>query len=146
MTQRTGPFWDAAAGRRPLPPAAATLGFELVTADPDRGTIEAAFRAGDEFTTPLGEVLGGFLAAMLFDTVGPVVLATLPPDRFISTLAMATTFLRPARPGRLVGRGRIDAWDGDIAFVSAELDDDDGVTVATTSATIKAIPAPPAPE
>jgi hypothetical protein len=32
-------------------------------------TIEVGFAATEDFTTLLGEVLGGFLAAMLYDTV-----------------------------------------------------------------------------
>ena len=78
MTTRSGPFWDAVEGRAPKPRAAATLGWELIAADVDKGTIDVAFAATEAFTTPLGHVLGGFLAAMLYDTVGPVLLATLP--------------------------------------------------------------------
>lgn len=43
--ERHGPFWDGVAGRAPVPPAAATLGFEFVNADPDAGWIEDAFTA-----------------------------------------------------------------------------------------------------
>jgi hypothetical protein len=35
MSERSGPFWDSVEGRIPLPRAAATLGFELVAADPE---------------------------------------------------------------------------------------------------------------
>jgi len=38
-TAREGPFWDIVEGRAPRPPAAVTLGFELVAVDPDAGTI-----------------------------------------------------------------------------------------------------------
>jgi acyl-coenzyme A thioesterase PaaI-like protein len=96
--ERTGPFWAAARGRAPLPRAAATLGFELIDADVDAGTIEVGFTASDDFTTPMGDVLGGFLAAMLYDTVGPCLLTTLAPDQFIDTLDLQTSFLRPAFP------------------------------------------------
>lgn len=87
-----------------MPPAAATLGLEFVDADPDTGEIEVAFRATDDFTNPMGEVLGGFLAAMLYDTVGPALLATLEPTQFQSTLDLSTSFLRTARPGRPIGQ------------------------------------------
>jgi hypothetical protein len=68
MQARPGPFWDGVQGRAPVPPAAATLGFEFVGADIEAGTIELAFAATGAFTNPAGNVLGGFLAAMLFDT------------------------------------------------------------------------------
>ena len=133
---RRGPFWDGVTGRLPMPRAAATLGFEFVDADPDAGWIEVAFTSTDAFTNPVGEVLGGFLAAMLFDTVGPALLATLGPDEFQSTLELKTSFLRPTRPGRLIGRGRIVHRDGPLAFLDATLADAVGV-VATATATAR---------
>jgi len=86
MRGRSGPFWDGVEGRAPLPRAAATLGFEFVDADPDAGTIEVAFTATEDFVNPMGNVLGAFVAAMLYDTVGPALLATLEPDEFQTTL------------------------------------------------------------
>ena len=136
---RSGLFWDAVEGRAPLPRAAATLGLELIGADVENGTIEVAFAATEDFTTPLGEVLGGFLAAMLYDTVGPALLATLGPGQFISTLDLNARFLGPAFPGRLVGRGRVVHRDGDLAFLEASLTDSDQAVVATATATARVI-------
>jgi acyl-coenzyme A thioesterase PaaI-like protein len=112
--ERFGPFWDSVLGRSPLPPAAATLGLELIDADVENGTIEVAFAATEDFSTPRGDVLEGFLAAMLHDVVGPAVLATLEPNEFISTLHLNAIFQRPAFPGRIVGRGRVVHRDGDL--------------------------------
>ncbi|ODU05384.1 MAG: phenylacetic acid degradation protein [Pseudonocardia sp. SCN 72-86] len=137
---RTGPFWDGVAGRVPIPQAAATLGFEFVDADPDEGTIEVAFTAAEAFTNPAGNVLGAFLAAMLYDTVGPALLATLEPDEFQSTLQLSVTFLHPARPGRILGRGRVVGRTGDTAHLDAELHDADGTLLATATATAVVIP------
>jgi uncharacterized protein (TIGR00369 family) len=136
---RTGPFWDGVEGRAPVPPAAQTLGFEFIAADVEAGTIEVAFRAGHEFTTPFGDVLGGFVAAMLYDTVGPAVLATLGPGQFITTLEQATHFLRPAQPGRLVGRGRIVHHGDDVVVVDATLADGTASPVATATATLRVV-------
>ena len=116
-----------------MPPAARTLGFEFVAASDE--SIEVAFHARHEFTTPFGDVLGGFLAAMLYDTVGPTVLSTLGGGEFIKVLDLATYFLRPARPGRIIGRGRILKRTGEIVVVEASLADQDA-TVATATATI----------
>src|SRR5215212_2434765 len=138
MQARPGPFWDGVQGRAPVPPAAATLGFEFVGADLEAGTIEVAFAATRAFTNPAGNVLGGFLAAMLFDTVGPALLATLGPDQFQSTQQLNVSFLRPVRPGRLLGKGRIVHRDGDLVFLEASLLDGDGTLVATATATATA--------
>ncbi|HVX43312.1 MAG TPA: PaaI family thioesterase [Mycobacteriales bacterium] len=139
VQDRTGPFWDGVNGRVPIPAAAATLGFEFVEADPDAGRIEIDFTATEAFTNPMGEVLGGFLAAMLFDTVGPALLATLAPEEFQTTLELKTSFLRPTGPGRLRGSGRVVHRAGPLAFLEATLSDAAGV-VATGTATACVIP------
>jgi uncharacterized protein (TIGR00369 family) len=134
---REGPFWDAAEGRIPLPAAAATLGWELVSVDPDKGTIEVAFRATEAFLNPAGAIQGGFLAAMLDDTLGPALVAGLDPGDFAPTTDLHVQFLRPARPGRLVGRGRVVRRGRDIGFLAGELLDADGVVVAVATATVQ---------
>ena len=139
LNKRSGPFWDGVAGRVPMPRAAATLGFEFIAADSDNGTIELAFAATEDFTNPTGNVLGAFVAAMLYDTVGPALLATLEPDQFQSTLELHVNFLRPVRPGRVVGRGRVVHRDGDMAFLEASLVDAQGTLIATATATARVI-------
>src|SRR5215469_13511891 len=135
MSERSGSFWDAMEGRAPLPPAAKTLGLEFIGADIEAGTIELAFAATDDYANPAGNVLGAFQAAMLFDTVGPALLATLAPDEFQSTMGLTVSFLRPVRPGRLTAKGRVVHRDGDLAFLEASLADSDGAVVATATAT-----------
>ena len=139
MIKRSGPFWNTVEGQAPLPRAAATLGMEFIDADVDAGTIELAFAATEAFTNPTGNVLGAFVAAMLYDTVGPALLATLEPDQFQSTLQLNVSFLRPVRPGRLIGRGRVVHRDGDLAHLEASLLDPQGQVVATATATAKVI-------
>jgi uncharacterized protein (TIGR00369 family) len=120
-------------GRAPMPPAAGVLGWELVSVDPDAGTIEVAFAATDEFLNPVGVIQGGFLAAMLDDTMGPALVATLGPGLFALTADLQ--FLRPARPGRLTGRGRVVRRGKDVAFLAGELLDESGQVVAAATAT-----------
>ena len=137
--ERQGPFWDAIEGRVDLPPATSTLGFELIAADPDAGTIEVGFLAADSFLNPVGVIQGGFLAAMLDETLGPALVAPLGPDQFAPTADLHIQFLRPAKPGRLIGRGRVVRKGRDLAFMSAELVEESGevVAVATATATIR---------
>jgi uncharacterized protein (TIGR00369 family) len=132
---REGPFWDAMEGRAPRPPAAVLLGWELVAVDPDAGTIEVAFAATDQFLNPAGVIQGGFVAAMLDDTLGPALVATLGPGQFAPTTDLHVQFLRPARPGRLTGRGRVVRRGRDVAFLAGELVDESGQTVAVATAT-----------
>jgi hypothetical protein len=80
-----------------LPPAAATLGLELIDADVENGTIEVAFAAIEDFITPRGDVLEGFLAAMLHEVVGPALLATRFPAGGAWFTATATSPSSTAR-------------------------------------------------
>src|SRR5262245_40948012 len=105
--KRSGPFWEAMEGRAPMPRAAATRGLRFLSADPDAGRMELEFNATEAFTNPTGNVLGAFLAAMLYDTIGPTLLATLDADQFQSTLDLNVRFILPDSTGRLIGRGRI---------------------------------------
>lgn len=132
---REGLFWQIARGELARPPAADTLGWELLAVDPDAGTIEVAFAATTAFLNPAGTVQGGFLAAMLDDTLGPALVATLPDREFAPTLDLQVQFHRPARPGRIVGHGRIMRRTRDIAFLAGELTDGQGSVLATASAT-----------
>jgi uncharacterized protein (TIGR00369 family) len=136
---RQGPFWDFIAGRTEPPPAARTLGWKLEDVDPAAGTIRIVFEARPEFLNPMGNVQGGFLAAMLDDTLGPALVATLEPDQFAPTIELKVNFLRPARPGRLVGTGRVVHRGGTIAFLEGDLRDVEGAVIATATATARII-------
>lgn len=53
----TGMFMDAVRRGLPAPPAARTLGFQVLDVDPDQGRIEVAFEGTEAFTNPYGEVV-----------------------------------------------------------------------------------------
>jgi uncharacterized protein (TIGR00369 family) len=135
--ERKGPFWDAVEGRAPLPAAAATLGWELVSINPREGTIEVAFTATEAFLNPAGVIQGGFLAAMLDDTLGPALVAGLEPGDFAPTTDLHVQFLRPTRPGRMLGRGRVVRRGRDVGFLAGELVDEEGAIVAVATATVQ---------
>ena len=132
---RVGPFWDVMEGRADPPPAAALLSWELQSVDAAAGTIEVAFTASEQFLNPAGVVQGGLLAAMLDDTLGPALVATLGPGEFAPTVDLHVQFLSPARPGRLIGRGRIVRRTAGVGFLAGDLVDDSGSVVATATAT-----------
>lgn len=134
-TERHGPFWDVVEGRRAPPSAAVLLGWKLVAVDPDAGTIEVSFTATDQFLNPAGDVQGGFLAAMLDDTLGPALVATLDAGEWAPTLDLHVQFMAPAAPGQLCGRGRVVRRGRDIAFLAGELRDAQEKIVAAATAT-----------
>ena len=49
------------------------------------------------------------------------------------------SFLRPVRPGRLLGKGRVVHRDGDLAFLEASLTDPRGELIARATATAREI-------
>ena len=132
---REGSYRDVMEGRAPPPPAAALLGWEPVSVDPEAGTIEVAFTATEQFLNFAGVIQGGLLAAMLDATMGPALIATLGPGQYAPTTDLHVQFLRPAGPGRLTGRGRVVRRGKDVAFVAGELLDDSGQIVAAGIAT-----------
>jgi uncharacterized protein (TIGR00369 family) len=136
---REGPFWDAMEGRAPPPPAAVTLGFKLLEIDPSRGTIRVQFEGKREFLNPMGVVQGGFVAAMLDDTLGPALVCTLPPGHFAPTIELKVNFIKPAPLGVLIGEGRLVARGGTIAFLAGELRTASGDLIATATATARIV-------
>jgi uncharacterized protein (TIGR00369 family) len=132
---RNGRFWDFVEGRSAAPPIAQLLGFELLAVDPDEMTIEVGFTATEAFVNPAGDVQGGMLCAMLDDTLGPALVATLGDGEWAPTTDLHVQFLAPARPGALVGRGRVVRRGRNVAFLAGDLSDPDGRLVATAVAT-----------
>jgi uncharacterized protein (TIGR00369 family) len=127
-------FWKMVDGQLPPPACAATLGIGFVQIDGERGTIEVTFEATPEFLNPAGNVQGGFLAAMLDDTMGPALTATLDAGEFAPTLNLNVQFHRPAKVGPLRGIGRVALRGREVCQLSGELFQNDKV-VATATAT-----------
>jgi uncharacterized protein (TIGR00369 family) len=122
-----------------MPPVAKTLGWTLIAIDPEAGTIEVGFTAGEMFVNPTGAVQGGFVAAMLDDTMGPAVFAMGKGEIFAPTLDLHVSFLKPARPGGFVGRGRVVSLGKSVAFLEGELFDSHGELVARSTATARVL-------
>ena len=137
---RTGPFWDAVAGRIPAPPAAETLGWAIEDIDPDAGTVRVAFDAKPAFRNPMGNIQGGFLAAMLDETMGPAAISALEPGYGVPTLELKVSFIKPGRPGRFVADARVVHMGRSVVFLESSLVDDDGNLIATGTATARIVP------
>ncbi|MGE0180264.1 MAG: PaaI family thioesterase [Sphingomonas sp.] len=114
----------------PLPPASKLLGWTLRGVDTAAGTIEIGFTVDDRFTNPAGTVQGGFLAAMLDDTQGPALFAMTDGSVYAPTIDFSVSFIKPARPGRFVGKGRVVSLGKTIVFTEAELFDEGGALIA----------------
>jgi uncharacterized protein (TIGR00369 family) len=118
----------------PIPPAARLLGWKLIALDPQAGTIDVEYAAKAEFTNPSGFIQGGFLAAMLDDTLGPAAFAMTGGKRMTTTIDLHIHYLRPVLPGRVATRAKVINLGATIAFMEGELFDADGRLCATAAA------------
>jgi uncharacterized protein (TIGR00369 family) len=112
------------------------LGMSIVSVDPEAGTIDVRFEVGEEFTNPAGNVQGEFLAAMLDETLGPALTATLAAGEFASTINFKVQFLSVAVPGRIQGTGRIVKRGQEIYYLSGELLQRDKLVATATAAAV----------
>jgi molybdopterin converting factor subunit 1 len=113
------------------------LGIRPLHAEP--GHVRFEFRATEQFLNPAGVVQGGFITAMLDETMGPAALSLLGPGHMIPTLELKVSFLRPVHPGRLVGDGRVVHMGKSVGFLEGSLADDAGKVVATATATARVV-------
>jgi len=129
-----GLFQKMLDGELPMPKAALTLGAKILEVDSESGTIKMEFDAKDIFTNPVGNIQGGFLAAMLDDTMGPALTATLGNNEFAPTLELKINFIAPAKVGKIYGQGRVVSKGGSVCVLEGELTQE-GVLVARSTAT-----------
>jgi uncharacterized protein (TIGR00369 family) len=139
MSDRESPFWAAARGEIPPSPAAKLLGWKVLEAKPGSGRIRVQFEATQDFTNPLGNVQGGFVAAMLDDTLGPALATTFEQHEFAPTLELKVSFIRAAKPGTVFGTGWVVHRGGSVAFLQGELHNSEGDLLATATATARLV-------
>ncbi len=123
----------------PRPPCAVLLGWHVLDADIARGWIRMGFEARPEFLNPAGFVQGGFLAAMLDDTMGPAVFAMTDGRMYTVTMDMTVSYLAPARAGPLFGEGQVVQLGKSVGFLEARLMDAAGTIVARATSTARLV-------
>ena len=125
----------------PVPPCARLLGWRVLAAKPKDGWIKVGFDARWEFTNPAGYVQGGFLAAMLDDTMGPAVFVMTEGRLYTATISMTVNFLSPARPGPITGEATVRQLGKTVAFVEGRLIAEDGTVLATATSSARLVEA-----
>ena len=123
--------------RFPTPPCATLLSLDILEADHENGRVKIAFTAKPEFCNASGNIQGGFLTAMLDDCLGPAILVATNAKSFPSTINLNVQFLAPAKPGQIIGNGRIVKIGKTIGFVEAELEDANGNILARATASVR---------
>jgi len=129
----------------PAAPAAAKhLGFEFQDADTARGWIKIKFNPKPEFLNPAGVIQGGFLMAMLDDTMGPAVLVKSGGKYMSSSIDLHAHYLRPVRLGPVFCEAEVTQLGRSVAYLESKLFDERGrlCVRATSSAMLMKFPTP----
>jgi uncharacterized protein (TIGR00369 family) len=122
------------------PPCAELLGWRLVRERDENGWTIIGFDGRPEFANPAGFIQGGFLAAMLDDTMGPAALSASGGTLYTSSIDMTVSFLAPARPGAILGYGRAVQLGKTVGFLEAYLTDAGGLVLARATSSARLVP------
>ncbi len=117
-------------------PSSSTLGFEILALDMKAWTTRVRFAGREEFRNPAGYVQGGFLAAMLDDTIGFLAGMKVAPRALPSTVDLHTTFLRPVRIGAIEVAAKLSNIGRAMIFTQATLFDGRGKEAARATASL----------
>ncbi|PKQ03753.1 MAG: phenylacetic acid degradation protein [Alphaproteobacteria bacterium HGW-Alphaproteobacteria-12] len=118
-----------------MAPASRYLGLEILEADKESRTVKVAFNAGPDLCNMWGGIQGGMVAAMLDDVMSLAVGLDLEWGQISPTLELKVSMLNAARPGRIIGTGRVIKRGKSVGFIEGELMDEEGRLLATGSST-----------
>lgn len=113
-----------------------SLGFDLISLDMTAMAARVRFDGRQEFANPAGYVQGGFLSAMLDDTMGMLAAVKMKGRAMPSTIDLHTTFVRPVRVGEIEVAARIRNVGRQIIFADAVLFDKRGKEAARSLASL----------
>jgi uncharacterized protein (TIGR00369 family) len=122
-----------ASSRRP--PCSETLGLRVTHIQQADRLVRAEFTAAPAFANPSGAVQGGFIAAMLDETMSICAIVASNITMNAPTLELKVSYLRPLFPGLATCEARILKWGQSICFIEGELRNPEGELVAKASAT-----------
>lgn len=110
---------------RRVPPTAVLLGMEMLSVDSAAGVTRMAFLVQPQFCNPMGNLQGGFFAAMMDDAAATAIIAKSGRRIFVPTLEFKLSFFAPAKAGsRVVCEGRVVKLGRTIAFAEVDMTDE----------------------
>jgi acyl-CoA thioesterase len=121
------------------PPALGKLNGSVHRYDDPTQTIELRYQIDESFCHSGDIIQGGFVAGMLDAAMAHVVFVALGEVVIVATLEIKVSYLDIARPGELHATGKIAKLGKSIAFLTAELHNEDGVLLAIASSTARII-------
>ena len=103
-------------------------GMEVVSAA--AGEVTVAMDVEERHVNLQGFVHGGMLAILADTACGLSIRSAMEPGRLHVTADLDIHFLAPAKPGRLVGRGKAITVGRSLAFAEASIEDGEGRLLA----------------
>ena len=103
-------------------------GMEVVDARP--GEVTVAMTVEERHLNLQGLVHGGMLAILADTACGLSIRSAMDPGRLHVTADLDIHFLAPAKPGRLLGRGKAVKVGRSLAFAEASIEDGQGELLA----------------
>lgn len=113
-----------------------SLGFEIMELDVKAMTTRVRFSGSEDFTNPAGFIQGGYLVAMMDDTIGMLATVKAGNLKYPSTVDLHTHFLRPVRVGAIEVAARLRNVGRAMIFAEADLFDSRGKEAARTTASL----------
>ncbi len=120
---------------RMIPPSGRLLGCRPLEVDPERGFCRNAFDIKPEFCNPLGGLQGGFIAAMLDDTMAVGALFKIGGAYVVPTLEIKVSYQKPVTGTQVIAEGWLVHAGRTIAFLEGRLIDEAGDVCARASVT-----------
>jgi uncharacterized protein (TIGR00369 family) len=128
-----------------VPPTGNLLSSFVESVDQEKGTARIRFEARADFCNPMGNVQGGFVAAMLDDAAAIACIVKAQARIVVPTLEFKVSFFAPAKQGILYAEGRTKKFGRTVAFLEADLFDAKGKLLASMTATCLPTPIPDKP-
>ena len=119
------------------PPYAEQFGMRPLHAEPGHVRMECV--ATPQMVNPMGAIQGGFITAMLDDTMGPAGITALGPGHGVPTLELKVSFHRALLPGRVIVDGRVVHKGRSIIFLEGSMRNGEGELVASATATARVV-------
>jgi uncharacterized protein (TIGR00369 family) len=116
-------------------PVAKLLGAEAIAWHEDGERSEMGFLAPPQFCNLMGNVQGGLLTAMLDMAMAFSVICAMDDGYVVPSLEIHTSYIAPAKAGRILAFGRPVRRGRSIAFMEGRLTDQEGKLLATGTAT-----------
>lgn len=96
----------------------------IVVTELTAGHLVAELEARDELITPIGNMHGGCLSALIDHCLGIVMYPVMPPGHWAATTEFKTNLLSPVSGGTCVATARIRSMSRRLAVVTIEIENE----------------------